>query len=134
MKQLIVLAAVLPIMIIFIMQIGLDQRNSQILTVVQSCTYAAKEQAKQAGCFTDEICDDLKNNISKLTNIKEKNIKIVADKKMKYRYSDDRLIHYKVSVWIEDVMAANRMLGIGDKENGYEFVVESYTASEKVGL
>lgn len=126
--------AVLPIMIIFIMQMGLDQRNAQTLTVVQSCTYAAKEQAKQAGCFTEEICNELKHNISKLTNIKEENIKIEADRNLKYRYSDDRLIHYKVSIKASDMMAANKIFGISDKENSYEFTVESYTASEKVGI
>ena len=134
MKQLIVLMATLPIMIIFIMQMGLDQKNAQTLTAIQSCTYAAKEQAKQAGCFTQEISEDLRHNISKLTDIKEDNIKIEADRDVKYRYSDDKLIHYKVKVKIDNVMAANNFFGIGDKENSYEFKIESYTASEKVGI
>lgn len=132
MKQLIVLMAVLPIMFIFIMQMGLDQRNSQIVTCIQACTYAAKEQAKQEGCFTNEISRDLKNNISKLTGLEGESIKISADNNVKYRYSDDKLIHYKVSVKIDNVMAANRILGIADSKNSYDFEIESYTASEKV--
>lgn len=132
MKQLMVLMAVLPIMIVFIIQIGLDQKNAQIATVVQSCTYAAKEQAKQEGCFTDEICKGLKRNIAELANIKEDDIKIEADDRVKGRYDSDKLIHYKVSVKIKNVMAANKMFGIDDAENAYDFVIESYTASEKV--
>ena len=134
MKQLIVLMAVLPIMIIFIMQMGLDQKNAQTLTAIQSCTYAAKEQAKQEGCFTEAICSDLRRNISKLTNIKEENIEIEADRTLKYRYSDDKLIHYKVRVTVGNIMAANRVFGLSDKENSYKFSVESYTASERVDL
>lgn len=134
MKQLIVLMAVLPIMIIFIMQMGLDQKNAQTLAAIQSCTYAAKEQAKQEGCFTEAICSDLRRNISKLTNIKEENIEIEADRNLKYRYSDDKLIHYKVSVKVGNIMAANRVFGLSDKENSYKFSVESYTASERVDL
>ena len=134
MKQLIVLMAVLPIMIIFIMQMGLDQKNAQTLTAIQSCTYAAKEQAKQEGCFTEAICSDLRRNISKRTNIKEENIEIEADRNLKYRYSDDKLIHYKVSVKVGNIMAANRVFGLSDKENSYKFSVESYTASERVDL
>ena len=134
MKQLIVLMAVLPIMIIFIMQMGLDQKNAQTLTAIQSCTYAAKEQAKQEGCFTEAICSDLRRNISKLTNIKEENIEIEADRNLKYRYSDDKLIHYKVSGKVGNIMAANRVFGLSDKENSYKFSVESYTASERVDL
>lgn len=134
MKQLIVLMAVLPIMIIFIMQMGLDQKNAQTLTAIQSCTYAAKEQAKQEGCFTEAICSDLRRNISKLTNIKEENIEIEADRNLKYRHSDDKLIHYKVSVKVGNIMAANRVFGLSDKENSYKFSVESYTASERVDL
>ena len=134
MKQLIVLMAVLPIMIIFIMQMGLDQKNAQTLTAIQSCTYAAKEQAKQEGCFTEAICSDLRRNISKLTNIKEENIEIEADRNLKFSYSYDKLIHYKVSVKVGNIMAANSVFGLSDKENSYKFSVESYTASERVDL
>lgn len=134
MKQFIVLMAVLPIMLFFMMQMGLDQKNSQITSVIQACVYAAKEEAKQEGCFTEEITRRLKGEISRLTGIAESDISIEADKNVKYRYDsgENRLIRYKVAVKIYDVMAANEMYGVPDDENSFEYVIDSYTASEKI--
>lgn len=134
MKQFIVLTAVLPILIIFMMQTGLDQKNNQITSIIQASVYAAKEQAKQEGCFTKEIKDELKADINKFTGITPDNIKIEADSHTKYRYAkgDDRLIYYKVTVKIDELMAANNIYGVSDDENSYNYKIESYTASEKV--
>ncbi len=134
MKQFIVLTAVLPILIIFMMQTGLDQKNNQITSIIQASVYAAKEQAKQEGCFTKEIKDELKADINKFTGITPDNIKIEADSHIKYRYAkgDDRLIYYKVTVKIDELMAANNIYGVSDDENSYNYKIESYTASEKV--
>lgn len=134
MKQFIVLMAVLPILIIFMLQMGLDQKNSEIASIVQSSVYAAKEQAKQEGCFTKEIKEKLKDDITKLTGISSNKINIEADSKTKYRYAkgDDRLIYYKVTVKIDELMVANNIYGISDDNNSYNFTIESYTASEKL--
>lgn len=134
MKQFIVLMAVLPILMVFMMQMGLDQKNSQITSIIQASVYAAKEEAKQAGCFTDEIEKKMKEDIKRLTGIEENMIKVEADRKTKYRYSkgEERLIHYKVCVRINNLMAANKIYGITDEDNSYQYIVESYTASEYI--
>lgn len=134
MKQFIVLLAVVPILMFFMLQMGLDQKNSQITTIIQACVYSAKEDAKQEGCFTSEIVEKLKNDISRLTGIDKSYIQVEADDEVKYRYDigDDRLIKYKVSVYIDEVMAGGELLGITDSENAYEYVIDSYTASEKI--
>lgn len=134
MKQFIVLMAVMPILLFFMLQMGFDQKNSQITSVVQACVYSAKEEAKQEGCFTEDITQRLKSDISRLTGVEESDITIEADNQVKYRYGsgDDKLIRYKVAVKIDDVMAANEVYGISDKENCYEYVIDSYTASEKL--
>lgn len=46
MKQFIVLIAVLPIMLIFLLQFAVEQKNSLAMARVQDATYAAKEEAK----------------------------------------------------------------------------------------
>ena len=46
MKQLIVLAAVLPILLLFMSQYCLDQKNSRIMNDFQQEVYTAKEKAK----------------------------------------------------------------------------------------
>lgn len=134
MKQLIALMGVLPIMMVFMLQLGLDQKNSQITSNIQSCVYAAKEQAKQEGLFTKEIEEKLKENISKTTGIGADEISIATDKVIKSRYSDfnDRLIHYRVEVKIPKVMACNNIYGVSNRQNSYDFVVEGYTASERI--
>lgn len=134
MKQFIVLMGVLPILIIFMLQMGLDQKNSQITSIIQASVYAAKEEAKQEGCFTKEIKKKLKDDITRLTGITPERITIETDDKIKYRYStgEDRLIHYKVIVSIKELMAANKVYGISDEDNQYSYIIESYTASEKV--
>ncbi|WP_312094144.1 hypothetical protein [Aminipila sp.] len=134
MKQFIVLMGILPILIIFMLQMGLDQKNSQMISIIQSSVYAAKEEAKQEGCFTEEIKENLKKDITRLTGIEPDRIRVESDSKVKYRYNrgKERQIHYKVSVKIDKLMAANSVYGISDRDNGYDFVIESYTASEKI--
>ena len=46
MKQFIVLIAVLPIMLLFLLQFTLEQKNSLAIGRIQDITYAAKEEAK----------------------------------------------------------------------------------------
>ncbi len=134
MKQFIVLMGVLPILIIFMLQMGLDQKNSQITSIIQASVYAAKEDAKQEGCFTNEIKEKLRNDIARLTGITSEKINIETDSKVKYRYSngEERLIYYKITVKIDELMAANNIYGISDEENRYNYVIDSYTASEKI--
>jgi hypothetical protein len=134
MKDFIVCMAILPILIIFMIQIGNDQKNNQITGVIQSATYAAKEDAKQAGCFTPKIKQKLLNDISKATGIPLHKILVEGDENIKFRYSvgENRLIHYRVEVEISDIMAGNQLYGIRDEDNCYTYIIDSYTASEKV--
>lgn len=134
MKQFIVLIAVLPIMLLFLLQFTLEQKNSLVIARIQDITYAAKEEAKQEGYFSVEIKDRLKNNISSATGIAKEEIVVSSEDEVKFRYSigNDRLIFYRVEVPIEEVMAGSKLLGISDKENSYVYVIDSYTASEKI--
>jgi len=133
MKQLIVLMGVLPIMLIFLMQYTLDQRNSDNISRLQEYVYQAKEQAKQEGRFTPEIKAELVGKIQDTFGIAASEMVLVLDTIPKYRtgaFDERELIHYKVSVPIEKVMAGNRMLGISDSENQGMYTIESWTASE----
>ncbi len=135
MKQLIVLMGVLPIMLIFLLQYTLDQKNNDCIGRFQECVYQAKEQAKQAGCFTPQIRQQMIEKIEDNCNVKETEMLIDLDEMPKYRVSefDEReLIHYKVSIPIDKVMAGNRFMGISDDENKCMYTIESYTASELI--
>ena len=133
MKQLIVLMGVLPIMLVFLFQYALDQKNNDRITRFQECVYQAKEQAQQEGCFTPEIKEELIDKIGDYFSIAEDEIILALEEVPQYRTSvfDEReLIYYKVSVPIEKIMAGNRFFGVSDEDNRGMYTIESWTASE----
>lgn len=135
MKQLIVLMGVLPIMLVFLLQYSLDQRNNDSISRLQECVYQAKEQAKQQGCFTPEIKAELIAKIEKNFDIEEGDMEIVLEEVPKYRttsFDQRELIYYKVSVPIDKIMAGNRFFGIPDEANRSMYTIESWTASERI--
>lgn len=135
MKQLIVLMGILPILLIFLLQYTLDQRNNDNISRFQECVYQAKEQAKQKGCFTPEIKEEMIDKIEGTFGIEEEDMIIVLEEIPQYRTSifDQReLIYYKVSVPIDQIMAGNRFFGIADEENRTMYTIESWTASELI--
>lgn len=140
MKQLIVLAAVLPLLLLFMVQVTVEQRNSSIAGQFQDCVYTAKEQAKQEGCFNKEIQANLRKSISSRTGIPEGQVQIQADSVPKYRVNRfeplpagrRELIHYKVSIPISQLMAGSKLFGISKEQNQAVYTIESDTASERL--
>lgn len=135
MKQLIVLMGILPILLVFLLQYTLDQRNNDNISRLQEFVYQAKEQAKQKGCFTPEIKEAMIDKIEKSFGIAEEDMVVELEEVPQYRTSafDQReLIYYKVSVPIEKIMAGNRFFGISDEENRMFYTIESWTASELI--
>lgn len=135
MKQLIVLMGILPILLVFLLQYTLDQRNNDSISRLQECVYQAKEQAKQKGCFTQEIKEAMIDKIEGYFDVSEEDMEIVLEEVPQYRTSvfDQReLIYYRVSVPIEKIMAGNRFFGITDEENRAMYTIESWTASELI--
>lgn len=138
MKQLIVLTAVLPLMLVFMMQFTLDQKNNSAMNILQEQVYTAKEKAKQEGCFTQDIIDDLKSGLSERLNIEKNDVSINATTSPKYRinYFDPSrergVIHYSVSVPVEKIMAGGKLFRISPEQNRGVYTVEGTTASEKL--
>ena len=135
MKQFIVLMAVLPILLIFMVQIGYDQRTGTAVDQIQAIVYGAKEQAKQDGCFTEENIKKVKADIAEAAGVDSSEVEFVTENEIKYRYADTeegRLIYYRVAVPMKNVMAGAGIFGISDRENSYTYVIDSYTASERI--
>jgi len=136
MKQLIVLAAILPLMMIFMAQFTLEQKNNHAINTIQQQVYIAKEKAKQEGYFSPAIVEELKDGISEGLGISKSDILVAATEAPRYRinYFDPSLergiIHYSVSVPIEKIMAGGNMLGISEEENRMVYTVEGSAASE----
>lgn len=138
MKQLIVLACVLPILLLFLAQYALDQRNSAAISLFQEQVYTAKEQARQEGCFTPEIKGQLRERIGSKLGIDPVSVVIEATEIRQYRvnYYDSKagrgLIHYKICIPIEKFVAGGTLLGIRPEENRGFYTIEGTTASEKL--
>lgn len=138
MKQLIVLTAVLPLMLVFMMQFTLDQKNNASMNILQEQVYTAKEKAKQEGCFTRDIIEDLKSEISVRLNISKEDVTVNATTSPKYRvnYFDPNrergVIRYSVSVPIDKIMAGGSLFGITQQSNKGIYTVEGTTASERL--
>lgn len=138
MKQLIVLTAILPLMLIFMAQFTLEQKNNYAINMLQQLVYTAKEEAKAEGCFSPEIVERLKDGISLKLGIPENDIVVEATETVRYRinYYDSSgargLIHYKVSVPIDKVMAGGNFLGISEEMNRAVYTIEGTTASERL--
>lgn len=138
MKNFIVLAAVLPLMLVFLLQFAVDQKNSASVGRFQEYVYTAKEQAKQEGCFTKEIQKELKQNVAAAFQISEDEVKIAATETRQYRVNgfsangERGLIHYKVTVPLKTLMAGRRLFGIKEEDNQGLYTIESCTASERL--
>ncbi|MEG2200204.1 MAG: hypothetical protein RRY25_07980, partial [Anaerovorax sp.] len=119
----------------FLAQYALEQKNNRNISMLQEYVYAAKEEAKQAGCFTEDIKNRMVENIGKEFNIPTSQIQVQLQEVPKYRVSQfDRreLIRYKVTVPIEKIMAGGGLFSISEAENRGQYTIESWTASEKL--
>lgn len=121
MKQFLVMCAVLPLLVIIMIQSTMDQVSAYKISAVNQVVYAASEQAKQAGCFTQTISNNLYNRLIEL-GFDSGDISLDLDSNLHNR---GELIHYSVSVKMK-----NAMVKAMTEDNSYDYVIDSYTASE----
>jgi len=138
MKQFIVLLAVLPLMLVFILQFALDQQIEYKRAIIDSLVYTAKEEARQDGCFTEENKDKLRRSIASSCSISLDDVYIDSKSNVKKRLSkassdwENDLIHYEARVTLGAIMAGGNLLGIKESDNKYCYIINSYAASEKI--
>jgi len=137
-KQFIVLAAVLPLMMLFLAQYALDQRNHAAASYLQEQVLLAGELARQEGCFTESIKNGLLEALSTGLGIPEEEIGLELTETRRYRinYFDPSgqrgLIHYSVSVPVDRIMAGGSFLGIAAEKNRMTYTVRGTLASERL--
>lgn len=134
MKQFIILMAVFPLLMIFLLQFSADQRHGKMIAEIQEIVYSAKEVAKQEGFFSPENRGRMREDLASVAGVDPEEIHIDSEDRIKTRYGagDDRLIYFTVAVPIRSVMAGSRFFGLSEEENSYRFVIDSYTASERI--
>lgn len=136
MKTLIALAASVILLMTFPLQYALEQHNHHNIVQFQKIINNAKEQAKQNGCFTDDIISSMKNNIiSEFNDIDESEISVNVTTSPKYRinsFDERELIYYEIGVPIKKLIVCEDLWGISDGDNKMMYFVKNYTSSERV--
>jgi len=141
-KQLIVLVAVLPLLLIFFLQFSLDQQNAAKITLLNQLVSSAKEEARQYGCFPLKLQQRLKSEIANALKISESEISIEATENIRYRIlsaenlSESQiergLISYKITVPIGKMMAGKSLFGFREEDNVYRIQISGKAASERL--
>lgn len=123
MKQFLVLCAVLPLMLIIMIQFSLDQINSSKINAVNQAVYSAKERAQMEGYFTNDIKDILINRLKEI-GFSDDQIETEYDP---YSEAQDRgtLLNYRISVLLDKAF-----IGLMVKNNSYYYTIDTCTVSE----
>ena len=122
MKQFIVLLAVFPLMMAFMLQFAAQQRTDYRIQLINNAVDNACEKAKTEGRFSDENVSGLRKTLADISDCSEERIEISVSEDMKYR----------VAVPIDGIMAMPGMFGISAEENSMTYVLEDELSSEKI--
>ncbi len=136
MKQFIVLCACLPIMLLLMVQFGLDQMNYYKVDRIDQIVYAKTEEAKQRGAFTASMENDTVNAIRAL-GFKTEDITVDYELDTEISGSDGIAGHcdnyirrgYPIEYYIK-VKFDKPMAGALVSDNYYYYIIDSYVASE----
>jgi hypothetical protein len=123
----------MPLMLIFVMQFGLEQLNNSRILRLENYMYSSKEIAKQTGYFSDSNINDLKSKIAEEFDLDDDEILFEGTITPKYRvnqFDERELIFYKLSVPIKKIMAGASLLGISKEDNQGYYIIDSFTSSE----
>lgn len=134
MKELIALFICAPLLLSFLPQYANQMKNNRNMDRVDTIVASAKEEARQAGYFTNEITEHMVDEIEKL-GFSEDEILVDVTTTPKYRtdaFDTRELIKYKVGVHIEKKIAANYLFGISDAENSGTYYVQGTVTSERL--
>jgi len=142
MKQFLVLVAVLPIMLIIMVEFSLNTIVNTKVEAVDDIVYTYKEKARQDGTFA-YVINDMKEEIAKVVNVNVSEIKTDGT----YIYStpiyrlqsmsgvssgseDSYFIHYVVKVPIKEMKSLGSLLKTNSDR--YYYTIDSYLASERL--
>ena len=135
MKQFIVLLAVFPLMMAFMLQFAAQERTDYRIRLINHEVDNSCEMAKTEGCFSEENITGLRASLADISGCDEESVCIEVSDDIKYRtghYDEREMIQYHISVPIDGLMAMPGLFGVSDEENSMVYVMEDEFASEKV--
>jgi hypothetical protein len=130
-KQFIVLAAVIPVMLAFVMQFTLIQVHHSRAIRMEEAVHSARMEAGIGGGFTVETQSALAAKLALIYDVEPEEIVMSMDMA---GGEPRRVIAYKISVPVSKIIAANRLFGISDYDNSGYHTVEGETLNLSVYL
>ena len=135
MKQFIVLLAVFPLMMVFLLQFTAQQNTDYRIRVINETVDTACEEARTTGCFTEDSISSLKARLAEVTGCSADQVKIQASTETKYRtgVNDEReMISFRISLPVGALSAVPGIFGISEEDNSMIYVLENTFPSERL--
>jgi len=136
MKTFIVTIAAVILLMVFPMQNVQDIVNSHKIERFDEIVYAACQKARTSGRFTESNISQLKSDILEaFPDISEDEIIIEVTTSTKYKrfeFDTREIIEYRIGVPIKRIVNMGKFLGIEDKDNRFNYIMEGYVLSEAV--
>lgn len=132
MKELIACCIIIPLLLSIVSQYGLQVKNDRNMNRVDNIVNSVKEEAREKGCFTDDLISNMTQSIESL-GFSSVEITIDVTTTPIYRedeFDENNLIEYSVGVPIKKIIAANDLFGIADDENKTTYYVKGNVTSE----
>lgn len=130
MKQFIVLTAILPLLLVLMLQFVHEQKNLAVTQQIQAIVYGAKEEARLMGYFSPELIEQTRIELMNLTGVEKVAFYSPQEAPLiRYSLGENRFIDYRIEVSLGDVMAGGEFF-IPAAKNKYTYVLEGYTPSE----
>jgi len=134
MKTFIVTIAAVVLLMVFPMQNVQDIVNSHKIERFDGIVYSACQKARTDGRFTESNISQLKSDILEaFPDISEDEVIIEVTTSMKYKrfeFDTREAINYRIGVPIKRIVNMGRFLGIEDKDNRFNYIMEGYVLSE----
>ena len=119
MKQFIVLAAVLPILLLFIAQSSLDRLNDRRVELAGSAIRAFERDASYCGVDPSAEADLLRARLAQIFEVKDGEVRLDLTPS-----EDDTQIRYQIAVPMGKLMAGGALLGLDEAQNSGVFTFE----------
>lgn len=129
MKQLIVAAAMLPVLIAFFLQFMLIQANHSKAIRFEDALHDARIEAGMSGGFTESAKDALRLTAAEIYGVAVETVRLELDMAVTGPHS---VIRYRIGIPCGPLVAANGLFGIADGENQGFVVFEGQTAAAPV--
>jgi len=135
MKQFIVLTAVFPLLMVFLLQFSAQQNTDIRIQMINEAVSNACEEARTEGRFSDANVSGLRNKLADIAHCASESIRIEVPAETRYRtgqYDQREMIDYHIAVPVNGFMAIPGFFGVSEEENCMIYEIENSIPSERL--